>query len=147
MHPLHPFQSRDRITKRNRRLLSTALFLCALLLLSVFALTVQGQGNVLHLPFVAHQGVLPKYLTILHTNDFHGYLQTDSRGRGGSAYMASKLKEIRTEIGEANVALLDAGDVYLGAAPISQLLLGESAIDIYNMLGYDVAAYVNYFHP
>jgi|GEM_PF-321371 len=86
----------------------------------------------------------PAEITILHTNDFHGYLETDYRGRGGSAYMAGKINEIRAEVGEENVALLDAGDVYLGAAPISQLLLGESTIDVYNMLGYDVAEYGNH---
>ncbi|MBC8448177.1 MAG: 5'-nucleotidase C-terminal domain-containing protein [Chloroflexi bacterium] len=83
-------------------------------------------------------------LTILHTNDFHGYLETDYRGRGGSAYMASVINGVRDEVGADRVLLADAGDVYLGAAPISQLLLGESAIDVYNMLGYDVAAYGNH---
>ncbi len=86
----------------------------------------------------------PPTIAILHTNDFHGNLETDYKGRGGSAYMAGVLDDIRDEVGEDNVFLLDAGDVYLGAAPISQLLLGESAIDIYNMLEYDVAAYGNH---
>jgi len=36
--------------------------------------------------------------------------------------------------GAVNVALLDAGDIFFGGAPISALLLGESAIDIYNMI-------------
>ena len=85
-----------------------------------------------------------KHVTLLHTNDFHGQLQPDSRGRGGSAYIAAKANAIRSEIGESKVALLDAGDVYFGAPPISQLLLGESSIDIYNMLSYDVAEYGNH---
>jgi len=83
-------------------------------------------------------------VTILHTNDFHGNLQSDSAGRGGSAYMAGVIKGIRAAEGEENVALIDAGDVFLGAPPISQLLLGESTIDIYNMLGYEVAAIGNH---
>ena len=83
-------------------------------------------------------------LLILHTNDFHGYLQSDSRGRGGSAYMAGVINWTRNAVGAENVLLADAGDIYLGAAPISQLLLGESAIDIYNMMGYDVATYGNH---
>jgi 2',3'-cyclic-nucleotide 2'-phosphodiesterase (5'-nucleotidase family) len=82
--------------------------------------------------------------TLLHTNDFHGHLEPDINGNGGSAYMSSKINEIRTVEGEENVLLLDAGDVYLGAAPISQLLLGESTIDIYNMMGYDGASYGNH---
>ncbi|MFQ5340182.1 MAG: bifunctional metallophosphatase/5'-nucleotidase [Anaerolineae bacterium] len=84
------------------------------------------------------------HITILHTNDFHGHLETDYKGRGGSAYMAGVINDVRSELGEENVVLLDAGDVYLGAAPISQLLLGESTIDIYNMLGYEVSAVGNH---
>ena len=83
-------------------------------------------------------------VTILHTNDFHGNLESDYKGRGGSAYMATVIDGIRTAQGADNVALLDAGDVFFGAPPISQLLLGESTIDIYNMLGYDVAAFGNH---
>ena len=83
-------------------------------------------------------------ITILHTNDFHGRLQPDSSGRGGSAYIASKVNDIRAAAGEENVALLDAGDVYFAAPAISQLLMGESTIDIYNMMGYDLAVFGNH---
>ena len=82
--------------------------------------------------------------TLLHTNDFHGRLETDYRGRGGSAYIASVVNHIRSAVGEQNVALLDAGDVYFAAPAISQLLMGESTIDIYNMMGYDLAAFGNH---
>ena len=77
------------------------------------------------------QGVVQ--ITLLHTNDFHGRLETDYRGRGGSAYLASVVNDIRDTVGEENVALLDAGDVYFAAPAISQLLMGESTIDIYNI--------------
>jgi 2',3'-cyclic-nucleotide 2'-phosphodiesterase (5'-nucleotidase family) len=83
-------------------------------------------------------------VTILHTNDFHGNLESDYKGRGGAAYMAGVIDGVRTAKGADNVALLDAGDVFFGAPPISQLLLGESTIDIYNMIGYDVAAFGNH---
>ncbi|NIV36700.1 MAG: hypothetical protein GWN58_46880, partial [Anaerolineae bacterium] len=75
-------------------------------------------------------------VTLLHTNDFHGRLETDYRGRGGSAYIASVVNDIRAAAGEENVALLDGGDVYFAAPAISQLLMGESTIDIYNLMGY-----------
>jgi 2',3'-cyclic-nucleotide 2'-phosphodiesterase (5'-nucleotidase family) len=80
----------------------------------------------------------------LHTNDFHGRLETDYRGRGGSAYISDKVNDIRAAVGEENVALLDAGDVYFAAPAISQLLMGESTIDIYNLMGYDLAAFGNH---
>jgi len=83
-------------------------------------------------------------VTLLHTNDFHGRLEPDSSGRGGSAYIAGKVNEIRADVGEENVALLDAGDVYFAAPAISQLLMGESTIDVYNLMGYDLAAFGNH---
>ena len=86
----------------------------------------------------------PVQVTLLHTNDFHGRIETDYRGRGGSAYIASVVNDIRAAAGEENVALLDGGDVYFAAPAISQLLMGESTIDIYNMMGYDVAAFGNH---
>lgn len=113
--------------------------------------TTEGQpvdiiSRQIFLPLVFKEAMhtVEKRFTILHTNDFHGYLETDYRGRGGSAYMASVIGDVREEVGEDYVFLIDAGDAYLGAAPISQLLLGESTIDIYNLLGYDVGAFGNH---
>jgi 5'-nucleotidase/UDP-sugar diphosphatase len=82
--------------------------------------------------------------TLLHTNDFHGRLEPDSSGRGGSAYIADKVNDIRATVGEENVVLMDAGDVYFAAPAISQLLMGESTIDVYNLMGYDVATFGNH---
>jgi 2',3'-cyclic-nucleotide 2'-phosphodiesterase (5'-nucleotidase family) len=83
-------------------------------------------------------------ITLLHTNDFHGRLEPDSSGRGGSANIAAVVENIRADVGDDNVALLDAGDVYFAAPAISQLLMGESTIDVYNMMGYDVATFGNH---
>jgi 5'-nucleotidase/UDP-sugar diphosphatase len=83
-------------------------------------------------------------ITLLHTNDFHGRLQPDSSGRGGSANLAGVINSIEAEVGEENVALLDAGDVYFAAPAISQLLMGESTIDVYNLMGYDLAVFGNH---
>jgi len=83
-------------------------------------------------------------ITILHTNDFHGRLEPDSSGRGGSTNIAGVINRIKAAVGEENVALLDAGDVYFAAPAISQLLMGESAIDVYNLMGYDLAVFGNH---
>jgi len=123
-------------TLRNKRGLLGVLLILALCL-PLFAVGPSALAD------TAAANDLPVY-TLLHTNDFHGHLETDYKGRGGSAYMAGVVKDIRATEGEENVLLLSAGDVYLGAAPISQLLLGESAIDIYNMLEYDLAIYGNH---
>jgi 2',3'-cyclic-nucleotide 2'-phosphodiesterase (5'-nucleotidase family) len=84
------------------------------------------------------------HVTILHTNDFHGRLEADSSGRGGSANIAGAINRIEDKVGKHNVALLDAGDVYFAAPAISQLLMGESTIDIYNMMGYDLSVFGNH---
>jgi len=90
----------------------------------------QGDGNIVQ-------------ATLLHTNDFHGRLEPDYLGRGGAANIAGEVNRIRAAVGAENVALLDAGDVYFAAPAISQLLMGESTIDIYNMMGYEMAAFGN----
>ncbi len=84
------------------------------------------------------------HFTILHTNDFHGRLEADSSGRGGSANIAGEVNRIRSAVGEENVALLDAGDAYFAAPAISQLLMGESTIDVYNMMGYKLSTFGNH---
>jgi 5'-nucleotidase / UDP-sugar diphosphatase len=83
-------------------------------------------------------------LTFLHTNDFHGRLETDSAGRGGAALLSTAINEIRTEVGADHVALLDAGDVALAGPPISQLVGGESTIEVFNLIGYDLSVLGNH---
>jgi 2',3'-cyclic-nucleotide 2'-phosphodiesterase (5'-nucleotidase family) len=83
-------------------------------------------------------------VTLLHTNDFHGRLETDYRGRGGAAYLASVVNDLRAAVGAENVVLIDAGDEYFAAPAISQLLMGESTVDIFNLLGYDLATFGNH---
>lgn len=108
------------------------VFIAAIL----FALLCLPQGASIALP--------AKEVTLLYTNDFHGHLESDESGRGGSARMATVIHAVRAEKGAKRVVLLDAGDALLAAPPISQLLEGESTVDIYNLLGYDVAAFGNH---
>ena len=114
---------------RNKKLTVVSLFLVLALILPTTALA-QAPNTV--------------NITILHTNDFHGRLEADSSGRGGSANIASAINSIREEKGEEKVAVLDAGDVYFAAPAISQLLMGESTIDVYNLMGYDLAVFGNH---
>jgi 2',3'-cyclic-nucleotide 2'-phosphodiesterase (5'-nucleotidase family) len=83
-------------------------------------------------------------ITLLHTNDFHGRLETDYKGRGGAANLAGAINYVKLIKGEQNVLLLDAGDEYFAAPAISQLLMGESTIDIFNEIGYDLAVFGNH---
>ena len=113
------------------------------LLIVVIALAMIIPTAALAKPPAAPSGDDLVEITLLHTNDFHGRLETDYKFRGGSAYLARMVNDIRADVGDENVALLDAGDVYFAAPAISQLLMGESTIDIYNMIGYDAAAFGN----
>jgi 2',3'-cyclic-nucleotide 2'-phosphodiesterase/3'-nucleotidase/5'-nucleotidase len=119
---------------KSTRILTISLVLTLMVLLF-------GLGSVTAQPLASPDAV---QITVLQTNDFHGYLESDSSGRGGSAYMAGKINEIRAAVGADNVLLVDAGDEYFGGAPISALAMGESTIDIFNMMGYEVATYGNH---
>lgn len=83
-------------------------------------------------------------ITILHTNDFHGRIEADSRDRGGSANLMGIIDSVEKQVGARHMVLLDAGDVYFAAPAVSQLLMGESTIDIYNSMGYDLAVFGNH---
>jgi len=83
-------------------------------------------------------------VTLMHTNDFHGRLEADSSNRGGAANLMGIINAVRADYGADNVVLMDAGDEYFAAPAISQLLMGESTIDVFNMMGYDVATYGNH---
>ncbi|MBN1137003.1 MAG: 5'-nucleotidase C-terminal domain-containing protein [Anaerolineae bacterium] len=81
-------------------------------------------------------------ITILHTNDFHGNLQP-SGSNPGMARTAQKIEDVRTAVGAENVLLVDAGDLMQGTL-LSNLFHGESTIDIYNLMGYEVVTFGNH---
>ncbi len=91
-------------------------------------------------------------VTILHTNDFHGRVdeyntngsfcqEDDTECIGGSARIATKVKEIRESTD--NVLVLDAGDQFLGTLYYSQFK-AEIIAKMMNAIGYDVMAVGNH---
>ncbi|HSJ55372.1 MAG TPA: 5'-nucleotidase C-terminal domain-containing protein [Anaerolineae bacterium] len=80
--------------------------------------------------------------TILHTNDFHGNLQL-AGSNPGSARVAQKVQDVLADPAAGTVLLVDAGDIMQGTL-LSNLFHGESTIDIYNQMGYDVATFGNH---
>jgi len=70
----------------------------------------------------------PTFITILHTNDFHGRLDQSAR-------IATLVKGIR-ESAPGIVLLLDAGDAIHGTV-LSNLFYGEPVIEVMNAMGYD----------
>ncbi len=86
-------------------------------------------------------------LTILHTNDVHSRIdpfpKNDPKypGMGGVARRASLIKQIRAK--EANVLLLDAGDIFQGT-PYFNLYGGELEFKLMSDMGYDAATIGNH---
>jgi len=66
--------------------------------------------------------------------------------RGGAAYLATVIKQARAECaqsGECESVLLDGGDMFQGTAP-SNRTYGATVVELYNTLGYSVAALGNH---
>jgi 5'-nucleotidase len=86
-------------------------------------------------------------LTILHTNDVHSRLDpfpmdgTRNAGMGGIAARAEIIRNIRAQ--EANVLLLDAGDIFQGT-PYFNKYGGVLEMKLMTELGYDVATMGNH---
>ncbi|HWR66507.1 MAG TPA: 5'-nucleotidase C-terminal domain-containing protein [Bellilinea sp.] len=84
--------------------------------------------------------------TFLSTNDFHGQLETgklvSSKLVGGAAYNMTYINNYKA-LNPLGTSLFDAGDIMQGT-PISNLLFGESVIDVYNAMGYQAAVVGNH---
>ncbi|MHC4597631.1 MAG: bifunctional metallophosphatase/5'-nucleotidase [Planctomycetota bacterium] len=85
----------------------------------------------------------PVRLTICHTNDMHGYMQSRKIGRatgGGIARVAGAFREVKREVkaGGGHAYLVDAGDFYAGT-PEGNLSQGRLCIEMMNAAGYAVA--------
>lgn len=84
----------------------------------------------------------PVSFTILHNNDFHGQLEP-SGSNPGLARLAYAVNQIRADVGDGNVLLLDAGDEMQGSL-LSNIWKGVPVIASYNLMGYDGATFGNH---
>jgi 2',3'-cyclic-nucleotide 2'-phosphodiesterase (5'-nucleotidase family) len=80
-------------------------------------------------------------LTIMHTNDMHGFFKYGKYDGMGAALMATKIKEVRAA--KTNTLLLDGGDGTQGNNFVN-LTKGENAVIVMNALGYDAMAAGNH---
>lgn len=86
-------------------------------------------------------------LTILHTNDVHSRIEpfpmdgSERQGLGGVARRAALISRIRRE--EANVLLLDAGDIFQGT-PYFNFYGGELEMKLMSEMGYDASTIGNH---
>ncbi|HEX5753365.1 MAG TPA: bifunctional UDP-sugar hydrolase/5'-nucleotidase [Archangium sp.] len=92
----------------------------------------------------------PVRLTLVATNDFHGWLMPQKTSlpggleveQGGAAVFAGYVARLRAD-NPGGVLLLDAGDLFQGTLA-SNLTEGAAVIDVYNQLGYTAAALGNH---
>ncbi|MBX7114401.1 MAG: bifunctional metallophosphatase/5'-nucleotidase [Myxococcaceae bacterium] len=91
----------------------------------------------------------PIHLTLIGTNDFHGWVEGQSEvfgdatlRFGGAATLASYVA-IAREKNPGGVLLLDAGDLFQGTIA-SNITEGAVVIDMFNALQYDAAAIGNH---
>ena len=86
-------------------------------------------------------------LTILHTNDVHSRLEPfpmdggRNQGLGGVAARSELIKDIRSK--EAQVLLLDAGDIFQGT-PYFNIYKGEPEIRAMAAMGYEAVTMGNH---
>lgn len=91
---------------------------------------------------VATETTEEKDLVILHTNDIHGRLEEDKRGKViGVAKLDTIVKEERAK--DQTTLVLDAGDAFQGL-PISNSTKGEDMAKVLNEIGYDAMAVGNH---
>ncbi|RYZ96182.1 MAG: bifunctional metallophosphatase/5'-nucleotidase, partial [Proteobacteria bacterium] len=88
-------------------------------------------------------------IVLVGTNDFHGYLRPVEAGLGGekvilggAEWFAGHVRILEKKYGD-KLVLLDAGDLFQGTME-SNLFLGKSVVDYYNLLPYRAAAIGNH---
>ncbi len=101
-------------------------------------------------PLTASTPAAPLRLTIVGTNDWHGWAQPHEAlakdgstvQEGGLALYASVVKLLRAETG-GRLLVLDAGDIFQGTL-VSNLSEGAVMVDAFNALGMDAVAVGNH---
>ena len=92
-----------------------------------------------------------RFITILHTNDIHGHLDSwrgwngELKGRtvGGIDRLSARVREARSLLLPNSVVLLDAGDA-IGDTMIAAETEGGAVIEMMNALGYDAMVVGNH---
>lgn len=108
------------------------------------------QVRLLILMTLATGAIAQTTLSIVHTNDLHGHVESwtgwegslTGKTVGGFERIVSVIKTIRTESGSRNVLVLDAGDT-ISDTMIAGLTKGHLIIELMNAAGYDAMALGN----
>ena len=82
-------------------------------------------------------------VTILYTNDEHGWMEPFDDLAGGASGMVGRWKENEGYEGSGDFLVLSGGDMWTGPA-VSSWFEGESMVEVMNTMGYDAAAVGNH---
>jgi 2',3'-cyclic-nucleotide 2'-phosphodiesterase (5'-nucleotidase family) len=80
-------------------------------------------------------------LLILHTNDIHAHIKSNSEGLGGMAVVKAILDSARR--GRTDALVLDAGDLIKKGDLMSENTKGKALFQVFNRLGYDATTFGN----
>jgi 2',3'-cyclic-nucleotide 2'-phosphodiesterase (5'-nucleotidase family) len=72
---------------------------------------------------------------ILHTNDIHAHIKSNSEGLGGLAAVKAIIDSVRAE--RSDVLVVDCGDLIKKGDLMAEASRGEAAFRVFNRLGYD----------
>jgi 2',3'-cyclic-nucleotide 2'-phosphodiesterase (5'-nucleotidase family) len=82
-------------------------------------------------------------LTILYTNDEHGWIAPDDENAGGAAAMMQRWRDEEGYAEDSSFLILSGGDMWTGPA-LSTWFDGKPTIEVLNVMGYDAAAIGNH---
>jgi 2',3'-cyclic-nucleotide 2'-phosphodiesterase (5'-nucleotidase family) len=82
-------------------------------------------------------------LTILYTNDEHGWIAPDDENAGGAAAMMQRWRDEEGYTDDGPFLILSGGDMWIGPA-LSTWFDGEPTVEVLNRMGYDAAAIGNH---
>jgi 2',3'-cyclic-nucleotide 2'-phosphodiesterase (5'-nucleotidase family) len=82
-------------------------------------------------------------LTILYTNDEHGWMEGMEAGEGAAELMGLWQEQEGYSLEDGRYLILSGGDMWTGPA-ISTWFDGESMVEVMNAMGYDAAAIGNH---
>ncbi|MEE8342113.1 MAG: hypothetical protein V3R52_08465, partial [Candidatus Neomarinimicrobiota bacterium] len=101
-----------------------------------------NNSTVSETPYSPTSSIDSRKLTILYTNDEHGWIER-SQNSNGAANMMGLWQDKEGYDGDDSYLILSGGDNWFGP-PISTLFKGESTVDVMNTMEYDASALGNH---
>ncbi|MFC2135933.1 bifunctional metallophosphatase/5'-nucleotidase [Bacteroidota bacterium] len=123
------------------KLITKKFFLSAVILSLLLTFTFCNSDNRLVDPSPADSTQLTN-ITILYTNDEHGWMEPDNE-YGGAAGMMGIWRDVEGYTEDGPFLIFSGGDMWTGPA-LSTWFEGESMVEVMNAMGYNAAAIGNH---